>query len=97
MKLKTFTQEEFIKFIKYVKINVSFADNVIITLCKEIKNIILYINIISSDMQNNINLQLNNECKITVVNGTIPQDRIELIEKYIYDHLYVEDKYEIEI
>jgi hypothetical protein len=97
MKLKTFTQEEFINFIKYVKINVSFADNVIITLCKEIKNVILYINILSSDMQHNINLQLNNECKITVVSGTIPQDKIELIEKYIYDHLYVEDKYEIEI
>ena len=32
MKLKTFTQEEFINFIKYVKMNVSFADNVIITL-----------------------------------------------------------------
>jgi hypothetical protein len=97
MKLKTFTQEEFINFIKYVKMNVSFADNVIITLCKEIKHVILYINIISSDMQNNINLQLNNECKITVVSGTIPQDKIELIEKYIYDHLYLDDKYEIEI
>ena len=97
MKLKTFTQEEFINFIKYVKMNVSFADNVIITLCKEIKNVILYINIISSDLLNNINLQLNNECKITVVNGNIPQDKIELIEKYIYDNLYVDDKYEIEI
>jgi hypothetical protein len=97
MKLKTFTQEEFINFIKYVKMNVSFADNVIITLCKEIKNVILYINIISSDMQNNINLQLNNKCKITIVNGTIPQDKIELIEKYIFNNLYVDDKYEIEI
>jgi len=97
MKLKTFTQEEFINFIKYVKMNVSFADNVIITLWKEIKNVILYINIISSDMQNNINLQLNNKCKITIVNGTIPQDKIELIEKYIFNNLYVDDKYEIEI
>ena len=48
-------------------------------------------------MQNNINLQLNNKCKITIVNGTIPQDKIELIEKYIFNNLYVDDKYEIEI
>jgi hypothetical protein len=30
MKLKTFTQEEFKNFIKYIKIQILFADNVII-------------------------------------------------------------------
>ena len=40
MKLKQFSNEEFTSFIKYVKSIISFADNVIITLCKQNKNII---------------------------------------------------------
>ena len=97
MKLKQFSNEEFISFNKYVKSIISFADNVIITLCKQNKNIILYINILSADMQFNINLELSDKCKITSINGHIDSDKIELIEKYIYKNLIIDENYEIEI
>jgi len=97
MKLKQFSNEEFKSFIKYVKSIISFADNVIITLCKQNKNIILYINIISADMQYNINLELNDKCKITSIGGHVDLDKIELIEKYIYKNLIIDENYEIEI
>jgi len=97
MKLKTFSNEEIVAFIKYVKSQILFADNVIITLCKQNKNIILYINILSSDLQHNINLELNDKCKITIINGNVNLDKIELIEKYIYANLVIHESYEIEI
>lgn len=97
MKLKTFSNEEFKDFIKYVKSQILFADNVIITLCKQKKNIILYINILSADLEHNINLELNDKCKITIINGNVDLDKIQLIEKYIYANLLVDENYEIEI
>jgi hypothetical protein len=97
MKLKQFSNEEFKNFIKYVKNIISFADNVIITLCKQNKNIILYINILSADMQYNINLELSDKCKITAISGHIDLDKIDLIEKYIYINLIIDENYEIEI
>ena len=97
MKLKTFSNEEFIAFIKYVKSQILFADNVIVTLCKQNKNIILYINIISSNLEYNINLELNDNCKITIIHGNVDLDKIELIEKYIYTNLIIDENYEIEI
>jgi len=97
MKLKTFSNEEFVAFIKYVKSQVLFADNVIVTLCKQKKDIILYINILSADLLYNINLELNNKCKISIINGEVDNDKIELIERYVYKNLLVDENYEIEI
>jgi len=97
MKLKTFSNEEFIEFIKYVKSQILFADNVIVTLCKQNKNIILYINILSANLEHNINLELNDKCKISIMHGDVDLDKIELIEKYVYKNLIIDENYEIEI
>jgi hypothetical protein len=97
MKLKKFSNEEFLAFIKYVKSQILFADNVIVTLCKQNRNIILYINIISSDLLYNINLELNDKCKISIINGEVDSSKIELIEEYVYKNLIIDENYEIEI
>lgn len=97
MKLKIFSNEEIATFIKYVKSQILFADNVIITLCKQNKNIILYINILSSNLEHNINLELNDKCKISIIHGDVDLDKIKLIEKYIYANLVIDENYEIEI
>jgi hypothetical protein len=97
MTLKQFSNEQFINFIKYIKTEILYADNVILSLCNDKKNIMLYINIISEDCLTNINLQLDYNYKISIVSGFLPNDKINIIEKYIKQNLIIEEKYEIEI
>ena len=94
--LKEIDSDDFIKFKNFIKTQISFADNIIISLPRN-NHLLLNINIIDKMLQHNLNLNFHQDGSLIESDNKLSDDKMKIITDYIITNLIVIIKKEIKI
>lgn len=96
MKIKKLEIEDYIKLKKFLKENISFADNILMDLPNNtpiiVTDIVLRVYIIDKNLQNKFNFIINNDENnnyIKILDGHINIELIQKIEDYIKQNMVI--------
>jgi len=95
--IKEINCDDFIKLKNFIKKQISFADNIIISLPRN-NHLLLNINIIDKMLIHNLNLKLFQDGSLTENDNKLSDELINILRDYILSNLIVmEEKKEIVI